>query len=216
VGAGQAAAAPASPERFVVAGADAEFTLPAATAASRYGEEWRLVEGEFLSVMLIVMPCLSDKTRHGMARYGHLADGRLKLVLVRRCSAVAYLRFLAGMSASGEPDSLQLAIRQPSTAAAGAPARPPHLPAAMPPARVPCDPAAHGTFKQLRARASARPAAGVFPGQHEAVEVIDAVAVRFKGGGSAWNLDGELAQAQVLAAEMHLGLVEVFARGIER
>jgi hypothetical protein len=32
------------------------------------------------------MPCRSDKTRSGMARYGHLADGRLKLVLVRQCS----------------------------------------------------------------------------------------------------------------------------------
>lgn len=33
-----------------------------------------------------VMPCRSDKTRSGMARFGHLADGRLKLVLVRKCS----------------------------------------------------------------------------------------------------------------------------------
>ena len=33
-----------------------------------------------------VMPCRSDKTRSGMARYGHLADGRLKLVLVQQCS----------------------------------------------------------------------------------------------------------------------------------
>ena len=32
------------------------------------------------------MPCRSDKTRSGMARYAHLADGRLKLVLVRKCS----------------------------------------------------------------------------------------------------------------------------------
>lgn len=35
-----------------------------------------------------VMPCRSDKTRSGMARFGHLADGRIKLVLVRKCSPV--------------------------------------------------------------------------------------------------------------------------------
>lgn len=51
--------------------------------------------------MLIVMPCRSEKTRQGMARYGHLADGRLKLVLVKRCNAYQYLRFLMSMSATG-------------------------------------------------------------------------------------------------------------------
>ena len=36
-----------------------------------------------------------------MARHGHMADGRLKLVLVRRCSPLQYLRFLVCMSRSG-------------------------------------------------------------------------------------------------------------------
>ena len=51
--------------------------------------------------MLICMPCRSEKTRAGMARYGHLADGCLKLVLVRRCSPLQYLRFLLAMSSQG-------------------------------------------------------------------------------------------------------------------
>ena len=63
------------------------FLQPAAQAAERHGDgEWRSLEGEFCSVMLVCMPCRSDKTRAGMARYGHLADGRMKLVLVQRCS----------------------------------------------------------------------------------------------------------------------------------
>ena len=60
--------------------------------------------------------------------------------------------------------------------------------------------------------------AGVFPGQHPYVDVIDAVAVRVEcqGQQSHWNLDGELLSTQCLSAEVHQGLVEVFARGVER
>ena len=64
-------------------------------------EEWVVVEDAFMSVMLIVMPCLSPKTPLGMARHGHLADGVLKLVLVRRCSPLQYLSFLSTMSRAG-------------------------------------------------------------------------------------------------------------------
>jgi ceramide kinase len=62
---------------------------------------WTVLEGEWMSIMLIVQPCRSDKTPHGMARYGHLNDGRFTLVLVRRCSPLCYLKFLATMSSSG-------------------------------------------------------------------------------------------------------------------
>lgn len=77
----------------------AHFLLPAAGAAERHGgEEWREVQGEYCSIMLIVMPCRSDKTRSGMARHGHLADGQLKLVLVRKCSPLQ-----VGVSTGVEP-----------------------------------------------------------------------------------------------------------------
>ncbi|KAH7619410.1 hypothetical protein Ndes2526B_g06383 [Nannochloris sp. 'desiccata'] len=62
---------------------------------------WCDIEGEWMSIMLIVQPCRSDKTPHGMSRYGHLNDGRFTLVLVRRCSPFNYLKFLATMSSSG-------------------------------------------------------------------------------------------------------------------
>lgn len=51
--------------------------------------------------MVIISPCRSDKTQSGMARFAHLADGRAKLVLVRRCGRLAYLRFLLQMAAAG-------------------------------------------------------------------------------------------------------------------
>jgi diacylglycerol kinase family enzyme len=82
--------------------ASPHFVLPAADAAERQGgEEWRELEGEFNAIMCIVMPCRSDKTKKGMVRYGHLCDGRLKLVLVSKCSPLQYLRFLLHMSRHG-------------------------------------------------------------------------------------------------------------------
>lgn len=55
------------------------------------------------------------------------------------------------------------------------------------------------------------PPAGVFPGQHPYVDVIDAVAVKVEclGRQSSWNLDGELLSTQCLSAEVHQGLLEV-------
>ncbi|KAK9903549.1 hypothetical protein WJX75_008659 [Coccomyxa subellipsoidea] len=56
---------------------------------------WTVVEGEFKSIMAIVTPCRSDMSAGGLARTVHLSDGRLKLVLVKRCSVLQYLRLLA-------------------------------------------------------------------------------------------------------------------------
>ena len=61
----------------------------------------RSLEGSFMSIMIIVQPCKSEKTRYGMARHAHLANGVLTLVLVRKCSQLQFLRFLATMSSSG-------------------------------------------------------------------------------------------------------------------
>jgi ceramide kinase len=66
-----------------------------------WGGEWEVLEGEMLSIMVIVQPCRSEKTPHGMARYAHLADGQLTLVLLRKSSPLHCLRFLATMSAVG-------------------------------------------------------------------------------------------------------------------
>lgn len=64
---------------------------------------WQHVEGEFKSVMAIVTPCRSDQSTLGLAPYGHLADGRIQLVMVHKCSVLQYLRFLAAIPQAGKP-----------------------------------------------------------------------------------------------------------------
>lgn len=64
---------------------------------------WQHMEGEFKSVMAIVTPCRSDQSTLGLAPYGHLADGRIQLVLVHKCSVLQYLRFLAAIPQAGQP-----------------------------------------------------------------------------------------------------------------
>ncbi|KFM24496.1 Ceramide kinase [Auxenochlorella protothecoides] len=63
--------------------------------------KWESREGRWRSVKLIVTPCRSDKTPCGMARAGHLADGRVKVVLVPNLGALGMLRVLAHMAARG-------------------------------------------------------------------------------------------------------------------
>jgi diacylglycerol kinase family enzyme len=63
--------------------------------------DWTTVEDDFAGVMLVIMPCRSDKSTAGVARYGHLSDGNIHLVLVRRCSRLQYLRFLLKLSSTG-------------------------------------------------------------------------------------------------------------------
>lgn len=85
--------------RVSSAGVTAGSTSGSGTSLS--SGDWRVIEGEWMSIMLIVQPCRSDKTPYGMARHGHLANGRFTLVLVKKCSPVDYLRFLLTMSSSG-------------------------------------------------------------------------------------------------------------------
>lgn len=64
-------------------------------------DDWVTVEGEFAGIMLVIMPCRSDKSKNGVARYGHLSDGNIHLVLVKRCTRWQYLKFLMKMSSQG-------------------------------------------------------------------------------------------------------------------
>ena len=223
-----ASASPVAPAPLGSAGSGSslqrQFLEHPSTAPERHEDEWQSVEGEFVrcgggasvascdaseslpsppthlhplnptpSVMLIVMPCKSEKTRQGMARYGHLADGRCKLVLVRRCSPLQYLQFLLTMSKHGARGGSSRRARGRTCCT--------H-------ARVPTTPT--GCWGMH---------AGVFPGQLAFVEVIDCVAAKVDAPPgaprSAWNLDGELVHAQAMAAEVHLGLLQVFSRGVE-
>ena len=54
--------------------------------------------------MVAVSPCRSDMSARGLAPWAHLADGRLTLMLVRDCSRLQYLRFLASIPRAGAPE----------------------------------------------------------------------------------------------------------------
>ena len=54
-------------------------------------------------MMAVVIPCRSDQSTFGLFPHGHLADGRLHLVLVHDCSVAQYLRFLISIKQTGDP-----------------------------------------------------------------------------------------------------------------
>jgi ceramide kinase len=51
--------------------------------------------------MCVVTSCISDKSRQGLMPEAHLADGRLVLVMVQKCSRLQYLRFLVQLATKG-------------------------------------------------------------------------------------------------------------------
>lgn len=57
---------------------------------------------------------------------------------------------------------------------------------------------------------------GVRPGNFDFVEIIDVTALRLspQGRQSSWNVDGELLRNNSLEANIHRGLIRVFARGV--
>lgn len=73
------------------------------THASGY---WRCWEGEISSLMVVVTPTRSDKSKHGLVPHAHLSDGRLHLVIVRRCTRMQFLRFLVSLTRGGVDESL--------------------------------------------------------------------------------------------------------------
>lgn len=52
--------------------------------------------------MVVVTPCRSDRSTLGLLPYSHLNDGRLHVILIRSCSVLQYLRFLASIPQTGE------------------------------------------------------------------------------------------------------------------
>ena len=59
------------------------------------------MEGEFNAIMAVVMPCRSDRSDSGLVPFAHMSDGRIHLILVRKCSTLQYLKFLASIPRSG-------------------------------------------------------------------------------------------------------------------
>jgi len=77
---------------------------PCSALLEGVGGEWVHEDGEYISVMAVVTPCRSDRSKRGIIPHAHLADGRIYLVLVSRCSHVDYLRFLLRLSSHGLED----------------------------------------------------------------------------------------------------------------
>ena len=81
--------------------AQKSFKLHAQNSLKRCESDWRAVEGEFAGIMLVIMPCRSEKSQTGVCKYSHLSDGRVHLVMIKACSRWRYLRFLLRLSNQG-------------------------------------------------------------------------------------------------------------------
>ena len=81
--------------------AQKSFKLHAQKSRARFESDWRTIEGEFAGIMLVIMPCRSEKSKSGVCKYSHLSDGRIHLVTIKACSRWRYLRFLLGLSKKG-------------------------------------------------------------------------------------------------------------------
>jgi len=77
------------------------FRCHAKGSLSRFPHEWKKIQGEYAAIMMVIMPCRSDKSSQGVAKYGHLNDGIIHLVLVKKCSRWQFLRFLLKISSRG-------------------------------------------------------------------------------------------------------------------
>lgn len=64
-------------------------------------EAEEVIIGEFVSILICVTPCRSDKSPHGVFPGAHLSDGRLHLVLVHKCRKRENLSFLIDMARRG-------------------------------------------------------------------------------------------------------------------
>jgi hypothetical protein len=162
--------------------------------------EWKTVQGEFAGIMLVIMPCRSDKSLRGVARYGHLSDGNIHLVMVRKCSRLRYLRFLlamsAGLAAGKAPDGMVEVV-----------------------------PAVAVKVESMVGSTNSGTSTGTGYGIGEEVDTSRQQQHQQAGNGdnnnnnkrqeSVWNVDGELLRCTGITAETHRGAIEVFARGIE-
>lgn len=187
---------------------------------------WVEVEDDFVTVMVLVSTCRTNKSPTGVAPYNHRADGKALLVLVRACSPLQYASFLLHLSKVGTlPWTLH---PQPAAVAAcftdPQPLRPPNPEAGgLLPVRVD---AARARISQTLAPHSskfpARPGirspptqVGAAAGRFSFVDVVDVLALQLQplGEQSSWHCDGELLPDNALQARVHGALVDVFARG---
>jgi diacylglycerol kinase family enzyme len=86
----------------------ADLSPPTAETSAADGDasRWRLWSGEVASLMVVVTPTRSDKSKAGIVPHAHLSDGRVHLVIVRKCTRFQFLRFLVSLSRGGVDESL--------------------------------------------------------------------------------------------------------------
>ena len=59
---------------------------------------WRQTAGDFVAVNAFIISCRCEKSPLGPAPLAHLGDGFLDLILVRKCTRMQYLRYLAKLT----------------------------------------------------------------------------------------------------------------------
>lgn len=186
------------------------------------------------------MPCRSDKSARGVARFGHLSDGNIHLVMVRKCSRLRYLRFLismsGGLTAGRSSDGIvevvpAIAVRvEPvgrssaatSSPKTGTPSSSPVFPNGMSNEFLSTQPLPPKAREEVvldsetyadKARHHDGSAFEVCP---ETTSVTGAGERDQRHSRvSSWNIDGELLHCAAITAETHRGAIEVFARGVE-
>lgn len=93
------------PSTSAAAGGSPEGAERAGSGYLSDGEEeegWVTIEGDFKLIMAVVSPCRSDRSALGLLPYGHLSDGRIHLIMVKKCSIAAYFRFLLSIPSGGK------------------------------------------------------------------------------------------------------------------
>ena len=134
----------------------------------------------------MIMPCRSQKSSKGVARYGHLSDGNIHLVMVKRCSRLQYLRFLMRLSNSGlEAGSLNSYVEVVHAVAVKI-------------TEVHLDIYIYHYVEFIFFR-----------------PFDIRLYLQIGETGSIWNVDGELLKTPGITAETHKGVIQVFARGVE-
>lgn len=163
--------------------------------------QWHTRTGSFKSIMAIVTPCRSDQSTLGLAPYSHLSDGRIQLVLVKECSILQYLQFLASIPQSGRHGSGSRR-RQSSSSMAFATC------GVVADRLASCYWAASCSCWCLvpwRGFCPGSPFdAGVVPGKFSYVDIVEATAVHVEpvGKESRWNVDGELLETNHVNAQV--------------
>lgn len=173
------------------------------------------------------MPCRSDKSTRGVARFGHLSDGNVHLVMVRKCSRLRYLRFLismasgltTGRSADGIVEVIPVnAVRFEPVQRYGPNSQGIHLDPNVAvqtcsKSEISASPDELGKYesrdqtrKPIESRSNKTVNNEINEQSHSSNSDAEV---------SSWNIDGELLHCAAITLETHRGAIEVFARGVE-